>query len=86
MKFLRLITSSLFIGFSVFTYIVIHELTHIRIFEIYQCENITFHLIYVMAFCDNSTSVQLATAIAEIVGYSLIPFLILITLMYMRMK
>ena len=64
------------------SYILLHELSHQRIFEIYQCEDIKWHLIYVTANCDLTTSVTLATSIAEIVGYSLIPILIILILIW----
>ena len=80
MNIKKVVVASL-IGIST---VFFHELAHKRIFEIYKCEDITYHFIYINAMCDLDTSIQLATSIAEIIGYTSIPIIILLILIYMR--
>ena len=68
-------------------YVVIHEATHYSIFLIYDCENITFGLgdrgIYTKAYCSDD-NVKLPTAIHEIIGYNVVPLLIILIVLILK--
>ena len=61
------------------SYNVIHEYTHVTIYRIYECEDIEMNLFSASAICYNE-DVLLPTAINEIIGYNIMPVLILILL------
>lgn len=66
--------------------IQLHETTHTRIFEIYECENITRNILSVSAYCTNNEA-KLATSNAEIIGYTVtIPLMIIIILLWTKQK
>ncbi len=73
-----------------FMTIMAHELTHYEIFRSYNCEDMGFKIdwkgVYATATCPNDDG-ELAHNINEIVGYNIIPMLMLIlTAMIMGVK
>lgn len=61
----------------VLVYHLTHEWTHYRIFQYYECENIMIRLTSVTAQClDNG--VILANSMVDIIGYTVVPFIVLI--------
>ena len=71
------ILNIIFIAFLLLSYITIHEYTHYSIYQIYGCEDIEYGFLHVSAICED-TNVRLAQSINEVVGYCIIPLLILI--------
>ncbi len=62
-------------------FVSLHEMTHATIYRMYDCEDITMGISlkgpYTAANCDNE-DVRLPQAINEIVGYTIMPLLLLI--------
>ena len=66
-------------------YAYIHEGTHVRIFEIYDCENIeTDYFTYTSANCEDGA--KLPTAQHEIIGYTVVPALCVIIFLLLTKK
>ena len=65
-------------------FIYIHELTHAEIYRIYDCESIEIRLFppHTQAICPDNDS-NLAQSVNEVVGYNVMPLLILILFMHM---
>ena len=67
------------------SYTYIHEGTHVRIFEIYDCENIeTDYFTYTSANCEDGA--KLPTAQHEIIGYTVVPALCVIIFLLLTKK
>lgn len=66
-----------------------HEFTHYTIYEIYDCEDISWGIetrgVYTTANCENE-NVYFAQSMNEIVGYNIMPMLILIYLVLVLKK
>jgi len=66
------------------SYLLLHETTHEAIDQMYGCDNITQGINYVTSTCYDE-NVKLPNAINEIVGYNIMPMLLLIiTIMIWR--
>jgi hypothetical protein len=77
----KIFLNIVFLLLLVTTFIFLHELTHKTIYEKYGCtdieqgyENFRF---YTSAICTDK-DVTLAQSIAEIVGYNIMPFLVIL--------
>lgn len=60
-----------------------HELTHGQIASYFGCENISYGLsfkgAYTRSYCENDSEImELAHSINEIVGYTIVPFMLII--------
>ena len=67
-------------------FVVLHEKAHAEVFKIYDCKNIHYDLkitkltAYTLADCPNNDS-DIAQSINEIVGYTIMPLLLIIILL-----
>ncbi|OGM02624.1 hypothetical protein A3K72_01890 [Candidatus Woesearchaeota archaeon RBG_13_36_6] len=70
--------------FLIVFWVFSHEAAHTAIYKNFGCENITYGFIYTEADCERSDDMglypqrELAHSINEIVGYSIMPFIVLI--------
>ena len=69
-------------------YVFVHELAHASIFYVYDCKDIKFGLdingIFTESVCDNDEA-KLATAINEIVGYTVaLPLFVIIIMLILK--
>lgn len=79
----KTLNSIIFIILCMIGYIWLHELTHATIYEYYDCYDIEYHLelgwypASVSAYCYDEDH-KLAQSINEIIGYNVMPFLIIL--------
>ena len=71
----------LFIVAIILSYLLFHELTHYAIFKVYDCEIDKYSWYYVKGICPNDDA-RLPQAINEIIGYNIMPFLVLFISIY----
>jgi len=79
----KTLSFALIIIWFLVAWIVLHEITHMEIDRIYGCTNISMSIewnaVVTHAECPNNNS-DLAQSINEVVGYNVMPFLLIILL------